>query len=636
MEIISPCIYCGIGCKLKYIVEDNKIERVLPYDKDEISEGKPCIKGLTISEVVDSGRILKPMKRINGKLKEISWEEALFTIYKLISKYSPEEIFFTGSGKITNEDNYIIQKFARVVVKTNNIDGCCSRLCHMPSVIAYRDTFGISANPYLLKDIYKVDYLLILGSNPASNYPSFFSKIMKNRRNMKIVVISPVYSETTEFADKVVLINPGTEILLLNWIIKEIIERKAFRRKISGLEELYSIVSEYNIKDVEEICGVKRSEINEIVEGIIKCKCFGAIHGMGITQRMYAVETVQAILNLVVLMNGKILSGRGEINVQGSGDMLTIPQPIQFHSDVNLENLKKIWKCELPKEKGMNIIEAICFGNAKVSFIVGFNPAQSLPDLNKVHKNLKRMFLVQVDSYFNLTSYFADLILPIPLLIEREGTITNCERRVEWINKVRQPPGLCKNTWEIFKEVARAFGIKGFEYGCELEILDEITKIIKSYSSIDVKKIKEKDYFADKKIKYLKLIPTRFIGVDKQTNSKYPFLLYTFRSKYNFLTNEATGKSKTLNKGGYGPYFYINVEDAKKMKIKSFDEVIVESTCGKVKGYVVISEKVRKGFIGAHFHFENLLVNKLYPLQFDNRSFTPNFKFAAVRVKKVK
>ena len=132
------------------------------------------------------------------------------------------------------------------------------------------------------------------------------------------------------------------------------------------------------------------------------------------------------------------------------------------------------------------------------------------------------------------------------------------------------------------------------------------------------------------------MIPTRFIGVDKQTNSKYPFLLYTFRSKYNFLTNEATGKSKTLNKGGYGPYFYMNVEDAKNMKIKNFDEIIVESTCGKVKGYVVISEKVRKGFIGAHFHFENLLVNKLYPLQFDNRSFTPNFKFAAVRVKKVK
>lgn len=636
IEVISTCIYCGVGCKLRYIVENNKIVKILPHPNDKISEGRPCIKGLTINEVVESGRIIKPMKRVEGKLKEISWKEALSIFYKKLKKFSPDEIFFTGSGKITNEDNFIIQKFARLVIKTNNIDGCCARLCHMPSVIAYRDSFGIPANPNFFIDIYNVDLLLVLGSNPATNYPAFFAKVLKNRDRIKIFVISPTYSETSEMADKVFLINPGTELLLLNVIIKELIERKAFRRRPIGFGDLHKSVISYSIEDAEKICGISRSDIEYLINEIIKCKNLGAMHGMGVTQRLYAVETVQALLNLVILMKGKILSGRGEINVQGCGDMLTNPEPIQFNPDADLENLKKIWGEDLPKEKGMNIIEALGFGNAKLAVISAFNPAQSMPDLNRIHRNLEKMFVVQFDSYFNLTSYFSDLILPIPLLIEREGSITNAERRVEWVEKVIDPPGESIEIWKVFSTLAEFFDSDKFVYKDELEIFEEITKIVKSYSKIDPKWIKESDIFAEKKEKFFKVIPTRFIGVEKQTNQKYPFLLYTFRSKYHFLTNESTGKSKTLNRVKYGPYFYMNPNDAKKLNLKNLDEVIVESSCGKVNGYVFLSEKIREGYIGAHFHFENLLVNKLYPLEFDKRSFTPNFKLVAVRVRKVR
>ncbi len=193
------------------------------------------------------------------------------------------------------------------------------------------------------------------------------------------------------------------------------------------------------------------------------------------------------------------------------------------------------------------------------------------------------------------------------------------------------------NEWKIFSRLARMFDIKGFEYKDEIEIFEEATKIVKAYNKVDAKKVYSgKDAFADKKIKFLKIIPEKFLGLEEIRSRKYPFILFTFRSKFHFLTNEATGKSKILNKSQEGPYFYLNEEDAKMLKIKNFDEIVVKSKVGSLRGYAFISKRILKGYVGAHFHFENLLVNKLYPLDFDKRSFTPNFKNVAVKIVKVR
>jgi formate dehydrogenase major subunit len=637
-EIVSSCIYCAIGCKLKYVVQNGKIIRVLPVKEDSVSEGRPCAKGLTIHEVVDKGRILKPMIREGNKLKEISWDKAFLILYKILNKYSPDEIFFTGSGKITNEDNFVIQKFVRLAVGTNNIDNCCSRLCHMPTLVAFKDAFGIGASPGYLNEVRDLDCLLIIGSNPASNHPVLFNRILDMKRNGgKVIVVAPVFSETADFADLFVEIIPGSEVLFFNTLMNIIIEKRMYKKVPVGFEDLKFIVESYTPENFEKITGTKKEKILEVIRILENSRKIGIIHGMGLTQHTNAVEILHSLTNLALLLDAKILTNRGEINVQGSGDMLTFPIPLQFSEDVNQENLKKMWGEDLPKEKGMNLIEAIGFGNAKVAFITHFNPAQSMPDLNRIHKNLKRMFVVQFDSYFNLTSNFAKLILPSPLLIEREGTITTGERRVRLVKKVREPKGEALEEWKVYSRLARMLDVKGFDYKSSMEIFEEACKIIKAYSHIDVRKIYSgEDYFADKKIKFQRIIPERFRGFEEMRSKEYPFLLFTFRSKYHFLTNEATGKSETLNKAREaGPFFYLNEEDAKRLKIKNYDEIVVKSKVGSLKGYAFISKRILKGYVGAHFHFENLLVNKLFPLEFDPKAFTPNFKCVAVKIIKL-
>jgi predicted molibdopterin-dependent oxidoreductase YjgC len=642
--VTSICAYCGCSCKLNFVVEKGKLVKVLPDNSDEVSEGKPCIKGLTLNEVIDKGRILKPMIRKNkmSKLKEVSWQKAYDFIYKKTKDLAPDEIFFVPSGKITNEDNFAIQKFARIVFKTNNIDGCCSRLCHIATVKGLIDNFGNGAIPSKMNDIYSTDCLFIIGSNPASNYPVIFDRILKSKKKgMKVISVQAIMSETSGFADLSVTIQPGSELVLLNGLINLLIESKAYDKKveqIEGFKELRETVKDYSLKRVCEICGVREKDLNEIVDAISKSKSFGAIHGMGLTQHINALENVHNLLNLLILKNGKLLSCRGEVNVQGVGDMGCVPYFSPIDSLIGREKLEKYWKTKIPIEKGESIIESFLLAPVKASFISGFNPAQSLPNLDQVHKNLKKMFLIANESYFNLTTRFVDVVLPTPTLMERNGTITNGERRVRLVRKVVEPLGNSKTEWMIIKDLSKIFGYPNeFDYKSEKEIFKEIVNLVPAYKNIDVNSVYNgNDAFADKEINFLKFIPEQFEGADDVRSEKYPFILTTFRSAAHFLTNEMTSKSKTLNKFPEGPFCYLNRDDANKLKVKDGDKVRVSSHVSSLTAKVKADRRIPKGIVGMHFHFEELLVNKLFPTQFDEETFTPNYKLVAIKIERLK
>ena len=642
-EVVSICPYCAHACQLKFSVENNKVKKVSPVKEDPVSFGRPCVKGLTLNEVVDKGRILKPMIRKNGKLQETTWNKALEEIAKKLKEFAPEEIFFGTSGKITNEDNYVIQKFARAIIGTNNVDNCCGRLCHIPTVVGFKDCLGIGASPGYLKDIEDLDVLLIIGSNPISNHPVAFERILKMKKvGGKVIVVAPMYSDTAKItSDLTVLIYPGTEVAFFNGLMNEIIKRKKYFKnaeKLENFETLVRTVEPYTLKRVSQICQTSERDLEKAVELIINSEKFGVMHGMGLTQHVNGVENVHSLVNLVLLMNGKIVTGRGEVNVQGGGDMLGNPLPLQFFEAVNLKKLKKLWNCVLPEEKGMNLVEAISLNRAKMAFVSSFNPAHSLPALTEVHNNLKKIFLVQMESYFNLTTEFADVVLPTPILFERTGSVTNGERRVRYVRKVVEPKEESLPEWKIYCKLAEKLG-KELNYKNEREIFQEIKELIVNYSKISVSELYGgKDQFALKKIKFKRFVPEKFEGVDEIRSKKFPFILFTFRSKFSFLTDEMTGKSETLNKLAKSDKtsFFMNSEDAKKSNIKNNDKVSVESSESKVEGRVKISDKIPKGFVGAHFHSEKLLVNKLFSLQFDEETFIPNYKVVAVRISKAK
>ncbi len=628
MNKISTCIYCGCGCLLNYVVEGNKIVNVLPVVEDEVSEGKPCIKGLTIKEVYDKNRITTPMIRKKGKLVPVTYSEAVDFIYKNIKDLSPDEIFVNGSGKMTNEDNYAVLKFARVVLQTANADSCCGRLCHATTVQAMNEMFGQS-NLTVMDNIKKADTLLIVGSNPFSNYPVFFNRLKK----IKIVSVQNIFNFHTKEYDVNLKIKPGSETALLNGLINSLIKR-GLSSKEEGFEELKKTVSSFTKEVVCSLCEISEKDYDKFVDAIYESKKLAVMHGMGLTQHVNGLENIHSIMNLVILKKAFVQTLRGEINVQGVGDIGFLPNSLPTGDYSSVPKLEKIWKAEINKSKGKTILEALAINPVKAAFVIHFNPAQSMPALNKVHKILKKMFIIQIESVFNETSKYANVIIPSPLLLETEGTITNGEKRIRKANQVIKPPGKVVDEWLFFEKLANKFN-KTLGFKSKKEILKEIKKTVPSYSKINVSKLWEgEDQWADKSIKFLKFIPEKYEGIDETSSKQYPFILTTFRSQFQFLTGEQTTESAVLKKLDDGPCFYFNEKDMKKLEIKNKEQVIVESTEGKVKAKAISNNKIPEGIIATRFHYKKLLINKLFPLMFDEETFTPNYKAVAVKVKK--
>jgi len=647
--VASMCAYCGCGCRLLFQVENGRIVKIVPDKTDNPSEGIACVKGLTLHEAVseavskNKGRILKPLMRTDKDkpFEEVSWDEAYRFIYERTRDLAPSEVFINASGKITNEDCYVTQKFARIAYKTNNIDACCARLCHVTTVEGLEHCFGSRAAFSKMDDVYNCDCLFIIGSNPASNYPVLHNRILKARRKgLKVVSSQAVHNLTAKFSDVSILIYPGTELVLLNGIMNALIQQGAYDKSaenLEGFERLKKVADFYNIDFVRYTCGVELEQLRQLIGYIAEAESLGIIHGMGLTQHVTGSENVHALLNLTILKNAQLLSLRGEINVQGVGDMGCLPDRLPTGPLATAHQLAAKWNTEVPIGKGKSIVEAFLISPPKATFISGMNTAQSLPNLNVVHRNLRDMFVVVLDHYFNLTTKFADVVLPTPLLFERHGTITNGERRVRLVRKVVDSCGNCKSEWQIFKELSAFFGCEvHFNYPEPADITKEIVTVVPAYQQVDVDSIYAgSDAWPEKRMLFQRFVPEHFEGVEDIRSDKYPLILTSFRSTHHFLTGEMTNQAKTLMSFQEGPYCYVSRMDAERLGIANSDVVEASSSVGSIQCEARIDENIPKGRVGMHFHFEQLLVNMLFPTQFDENTFTPNYKMTAVRIRKL-
>lgn len=625
-KVVSQCIYCGCGCKLNYHIDKNKITKISGVSSDDISEGKPCIKGLMIHEIFNKNRINSPYIKKNGKLVKTTWQEAINKISEKIKQTKSKEIFVNGSGKITNEENWLLYKIATTLFNTNNIDTCCGRLCHISTVKGVMDCFG-TPNLTRMSNLNKIDTLFIIGSNPAISYPVFWNKI-KKRKNLKIISIQPLENLTSKFGDYFIEIEPGSEIALLNGIINYIITQNKFSKdaiNFPHFKKLKAVTKKYSPNYISKICNINKKEFLDMCNQLTKSKKIGIFHGMNFTQHLDSMGNVYSLMNLALLTNALFLTLRGEINVQGVGDV--------FSADK--QKLNKIWNTKIKQLKG-NIINSFIKKPNKIAMITEFNPAQSLPALNTVHKNLENMFLIYLGSYFNLTCNYADVILPIPTLFETTGTITNGEQRIRFVNKVIENKN--PNLLEISKLIAKKFNKENsFQYKNNKEIFREITKTVPWYSQINAEEIyKNQDSFPNRKIKHRKFFPQEYKGKETRRTKKYPLLLTTFREQHQFLTGEQTEQSKTLTKLDKDKcHIYIHERDAKKLGLKDNDKISVTSESGCIKAFARISDIVPENLIATRFHYKNMLVNVLFPPKFDKITSTPNYKSCAVKVEKL-
>ncbi|MCW1301089.1 MAG: molybdopterin-dependent oxidoreductase [Candidatus Nanoarchaeia archaeon] len=643
MKVIpSICPYCGCGCALTFKIKDSEIE-VLHNPEDEVSKGKPCVKGLTCAEPIFVERIKNPMIRRSkqAKFKEVSWTEALEFIRKEIEKYSGEEIAITGSGELTNEDNYVIQKFARTVLHTNNID-TTARLCHAPTLYALYQSFGITTSPNFLEDIGECDCVLLVGTNPRSNYPVAFNRLMdaKYKRGAKIISVQTIFNLTSEYSDLAICLKPNTEVALFNCILNYLIEFDLIEEKvkrIENFERLKQTVSSYTLERTSYICGLEKEILQRICEMIGSAEKFGIMHGMGLTQHIFGVENVLSLLNLAIAKNAYLLSLRGKVNIQGAGDMGCFPNLQDFWSKEDINRLQQLWGVELPKRIGKTLTETFISDPVKFYYIIAMDPAKSLPYLNEVHRNLNRMFIVLQHHYTTYTMKFANVLLPSCSLLEKEGTITNAEGRVRYVRRVISPLHSSMQDWKILVSLAQLLEVeKIFPYEEEIDIFEEITEVIPSYRHLRAKEIYSGfDGFTQKAPKFFRFNPVEFRGFEETTDRKFNFMLITARQPYHFCTGEATLRSKTLKKFLDKGFCYLNPFDARDLGILDGDLIELESRAGKLKAQVKIDPRVTQGIVVAPFFDDELLVNKLIPLSFDPHTKTPNYKNVAVRIRKL-
>ncbi|MBM3200438.1 hypothetical protein FJZ53_05865 [Candidatus Woesearchaeota archaeon] len=611
------CPYCGVGCSFDLVVDDNKVVNISPLKDDPVSEGRPCIKGFNCYQIVHSpDRVKYPMIRKKGKLVRASWDEAYKFISKNVKGLKPRQIAFYAAPPATNEASYLFQKIARDILKTNNIDSC-ARLCHAATCYALKNTFGITAMDAKLEDLAKADCILIIGTNPKATYPVAFDKVLraKKENNAKIICARDWEDETCKLADCYVELKPGLEMAFLNSVLNVLVREG----KVSVPKEVKEVLEGYHADKVAKICSTVKNcfftveDIEQVARLIGDSKKFVLMHGMGLTQHAYGAHNVFAALNIVLAKNGKSVPMRGKANIQGVGDM----------------------GCG-PTGDGETISASIFLDPVKFLYVMHSNPAQSLPDLNKAYKAMKKMFLVLQTTFPNKTMGFANVVLPAASWAEQEGTFTSAESRIRMTGKAIEPLHESKADWVILDELAKALG-KDYGYRSSEDILKEIKANLPAYNKINIENLKNKgSEFAYRPVAFRKFNPVKFPGFEDPTSKKYPLVLTTWRWPFHFCTGDMSRHSPTLEKLSPEPLCYVSVEDAKKNSLKNGDKVKITSKVGNVIIKVKVMDEVPQGLLVAPFHFHECLINKLMPLAYGPIVEEPNLKRAAVNMRKVK
>lgn len=672
----SVCPFCGVGCGIELQVKNGRIIKVLPQKDHPINKGRLCIKGLTLEKFINSPERLKhPLIRKDEQFKKISWEEAINNIAKEFTRirdtYGKNSIGFFASTKCTNEENYLIQKFARVVIGTNNIDSA-SRLCHAPTISGLYEILGRSAMTNSYEDLAQADCILIFGDNPAITQPIGFEKMLECKKHGgKIVTIDVRKTETADKTDNFIQINPNTDIVFVAGLAKTIIEEKLedknfIKNRTRGYKEFLKSLEKFDFEKISRIAGVKKEKIKEVALLYAKAEKSAIVFGMGITQCQNGMENVLALADLALLTGnfGREGTGvnplRGCNNVQGACDVGCLPNVYPGYSSLTEENIKKfgrIWKVkDLPIAKGLTeteIIEAIPERILGL-YVIGQNPLLSLPNLNRVEKNFENLeFLVVQDIFLTETAKLANIVLPAACFTEKTGTFTSSERRVQLIRRAANAPGEALEDWQIIKLLAEKMEFKDqFDFNSAEEIFKEMKKVIPQYSAITYKKLGkqgiqwpcDKKHPQGKKILFDKdfgppgtkaiFYPISWVGPET-LNHVYPFTLISHRVLEHYNTGTMTRKVDLLNRSKPEALVEISKEDAESLKIKNGEKVKIVSPFGEVVIKSKISNRVKKGIIAVPNHYTETRVNKLTGSTLDPVSKIPAFKYCRVIIEKI-
>jgi formate dehydrogenase alpha subunit len=682
-EVKTTCPYCGVGCSLYLGVRDNRIVCVRGDPEGPANKGNLCVKGRFGYDFINHAeRLTTPLIRTpgtargaghNGRVHEIfreaTWDEALKLAAKRLlefkQNYGSDSIAALSSAKCTNEDNYVMQKFARTVIGTNNIDHC-ARLCHASTVVGGIAAFGQGAMSNSYSDFEKTELLFVIGSNTTECHP-IIGSIIKRRVKFggaKLVVADPRSIELDEHATIGLHHKPGTDVALINGlmhiIIREGLEDKEFiRERTEGFDELRRLIEKYTPEAVEEITGVPRSDLETAAHLFGEAKRACILYGMGITQHTTGTDNVKSVANLLLLTGNMGREGtgfsplRGQNNVQGACDMGALPNVYPGYQKVDDPAIKAkfetAWGCKLSDHPGVTVTEiadAILKGNIKGLYVMGENPMLSEPHLEHFRQALEKIELLIVqDIFLSETAWMADVVFPAAAFAEKDGTFTSTERRIQRVRQALMPPGEAKADWEIISTLAEGMG-QPLGYQDAAQIMEEVASITPIYGGIHFDRLDQgglqwpcpdashpgtpflfRDGFARGRGKFHAI---DHIPPAESISKGYPLILTTGRVLEHWHTGTMSRRSKVLTELNPNGVVEMHPSDATKLGLIEGDLIAVASKRGRVEAPVHITEKSPPGLVFMPFHWHEAAANVLTNDALDKVAKIPEFKVSAV------
>jgi formate dehydrogenase major subunit len=678
--VITTCAYCGVGCSFKAEVKGNQVVRMVPNKDGHANHGHSCVKGrFAIGYATHPDRILKPMirKSIDDPWKEVPWDEAINHVaaeFKRIqAKYGRDSIGGITSSRCTNEETFLVQKLVRAVFGNNNVD-TCARVCHSPTGYGLKTAFGTSAGTQAFDSVMSADVMMVIGANPTDGHPVFASRMKRRlREGARLIVVDPraidlVRTPHVE-ADYHLQLLPGTNVALINGLahvlVTEGLANDAFVAERCDPEEYQrwkEFVSQpqYAPEQLEEITGVPAEQLRGAARLYATGGNAAIYYGLGVTEHSQGSTMVLGMANLAMATGNLGREGvgvnplRGQNNVQGACDMGSFPHELSGYrhiSDPKVRALfEKEWGVPIDPEPGLripNMFYAALDGSFKAMYIQGEDFAQSDPNTQHIEAALKAMECVIVqDLFLNETAKLAHVFLPGSSFLEKDGTFTNAERRIQLVRKV-MPPATGMADWEVTMAIANAMGYP-MHYHHPSEIMDEVARLTPTFSGVSFEKLdrlgsiqwpcndKAPEGTPTMHIGQFvrgkgKFVLTEYVATEERTSRKYPLILTTGRilSQYNVGAQTRRTENTTWHQQDV---LEINPHDAEQRGIREDAWVEVTSRAGAVVLKARVTDRIQAGVVYTTFHHPVTGTNVVTTDNSDWATNCPEYKVTAVEV----
>ncbi|MEK4148135.1 formate dehydrogenase subunit alpha [Robertmurraya sp. FSL W8-0741] len=671
----TVCTYCGVGCSFEVWTKDRKILKIEPHEDAPVNGISTCVKGKFGWDFVNSEeRLTKPLIRKGEEFVEATWDEALELIAtklkEIKGEHGADSIGYIASSKCSNEENYIFQKFARSIMGTNNIDNC-SRYCQSPATTGLMRTVGIGGDSGTIRDIEKSELIIVIGANPAESHPVLATRIKRAHKlhGQKIIVADIRKHELAERANLHIHPKPSTDLVWLSTVTKYMIEQgwedKGFlHSRVNDVEKYKASLEKFTLEYAEETTGLSKAEIIQVAEMIHEAKSVCILWAMGITQHLGGSDGSTAISNLLLVTGNYGREGtgayplRGHNNVQGACDFGTMPawypgyEPVQ-DKDVR-ERYEKAWGVSLPEKPGMNnhqMVEGIQEGKIKAMYLFGEDMAIVDSNSNHVQDAFEKLaFFVVQDIFFSKTAQFADVVLPAAPSLEKDGTFTNTERRIQRFHKVFEPLGDSKPDWLIFQELANRLGAN-WNYKDPGEIMAEAASLAPIFAGVNYERLEgwnslvwpvkkdgkdtpllyeERFYFPDGKAR---LYPVEWTPPFR-AGEEYDLHLNNGRLLEHFHEGNMTYRSEGLTYKVPSPWLDVSAELAQERGLEDGSLVRLTSPYGQVKVRVMVTDRVKGNeiYLTMNSSEDYEAVNRLTSSYHDKITHTPNYKEMGVKM----